>query len=120
MEHQMESSPSARSTIQRSLQQIKEQFDVELRQSISTLTTTILRSGLKYESLKETSTDKALTFINAQLLVISLCESLNKEMLKQDLNGVNLLGNEKQLENLTSCLKEIQTSQIQKLTKTMA
>ncbi len=59
-----------------------------------------------------------LTYINAQLLVISLCDVLNKEMQMLELDGVNLLESEKQLENRTLCLKEILTKQIQKHTKT--
>ena len=118
MEHQTESSPSARFMIQLYLQQIKDQLDEELHQSISTLNTTILKSGLKYENLKEILTDKALTYINAQLLVTSLCVSLNKEIKRLGISGVNLLENEKVLESRTLCLKEILTKQIQMHIKT--
>jgi hypothetical protein len=38
---------------------------------------------------------------------------LNKEIRKQDLDGVNYLENEKQLENRILCLKEMLTKQIQ-------
>ena len=118
MEHQTESYPSARYTIQQYLLQIKDQLDAELLALISTLSTTILTSGLKYENLKEMSTDNRLTYINAQLLVTSLCVVLNKAMRKLELDGVNYLESESQLENRIYCLKEILTKQIQQLTKT--
>jgi hypothetical protein len=73
----------------------------ELRQLISTLSTTILKSGLKLENQKGMSTDNRLIYINAQLLVISLCESLNKEMRMLEIDGVNFLESEKQLESRT-------------------
>jgi ribonucleoside-diphosphate reductase alpha chain len=63
--------------------------------------------------------DSRLTFINAQLLVISLCAALNKEMRTLELDGVNFLENERQLESRISCLKETLTKQIQKHIKTM-
>ena len=114
MEHQTELSLSARSMILQSLLQTKEQFEEELLQSTLTLTTQILKSGLRYENLKGMLTDKALTYINAQLLVTSLCESLSSEIQKLEISGVNLLENEKQLASRISSLKEIQTKQIQK------
>ena len=98
---------------------IRARFDEELQALISTLSTMIFSNGLKYENLKGTLTDKALTYISAQLLVISLCESLNKEMQKQGLDGVNYLGSEKQLESLTSSLKETLIKQIHQHTKKM-
>jgi ribonucleoside-diphosphate reductase alpha chain len=83
-------------------------------QLISTLNMTILNSGLKLENQKEMLTDNRLTYINAQLLVISLCDALNKEMRTLEIDGVNFLENEKQLENRMLCLKEMLTKQIQK------
>ena len=113
MEHQMALYLSARYTTQQFLQQIKARLDEELQVSISTLSMGILNSGLKYENLKETLTDNRLTYINAQLLVISLCDALNKEMRMLEIDGVNFLENEKQLENRMLCLRETLTRQIQ-------
>ena len=114
----MESYPSAKSTIAQFLQPINDQLDAELQALISTLTTEILSSGLKYESLKEMSTDNRLTYISAQLLAISLCESLSKEMQKLELAGVNCLEKGKAPESRISYLKEILIKQIQQHTKT--
>ena len=46
---------------------------------------------LEIESLKEMLTDNHLTYISAQLLVISLCVNLNKEMLKLGIRWSKLL-----------------------------
>ena len=119
MEHQMGSYHSARYMTQQFLQLIKDLSEEELLQLTLTLSTTILKSGLKYVSPKETSIDNRLIFINAQLLVISLCESLNKEIRKLDLDGVNYLEREKQLENRIYYLKETLTKLIQKHIKKM-
>ena len=116
MEHQMESYLFAKSMTQRSSLLIKELLDEELRQSTSILSTMILKSGLRSESLKEMSTDNHLTFISAQLLVISLCESLNMEMQMHDASGANCLESEKQLANRTLCLKEMLINKILKYT----
>ncbi len=118
MEHQMESYPSAKYTTQRFLQLIKDLSEEELLQLTLILSTTILKSGLKYENLKETSIDNRLIYINAQLLVISLCDVLNKGMQKLDLDGVNYLEKEKQLENRIYYLKETLIKEIQKRIKT--
>src|SRR6056300_788675 len=99
MEHQTELYLFARSMIQQSLRLIKDQLEEELHQLTSTLNTMISKSGSKLENPKEMLTDSRLTFINAQLLVISLCESLNKEMQMLEIDGVNLLESESQLEN---------------------
>ena len=117
MEHQMESYPSARYMIQQFLQQIKEASVEELPRLISILNTEILRSGWKLESQKEMLIDKRLTYINAQLLVINLCVSLNKEMQTLGIDGVNFLESEKQLESRISCLKEMLIKLILKHTK---
>ncbi len=119
MEHQMESYLSARYMTQQFLQLIKDLSEEELLRLTLILSTTILKSGLKSESQKETSTDNRLTYINAQLLVTSLCVSLNKEIRMLELDGVNYLESEKQLENRIYYLKETLTRQIQNLTKTM-
>ena len=95
---------------QQYLQLIKDQSEEELLPLISTLNTMILKNGLKLESLKEMSTDNHLTYISAQLLVTSLCVSLNKEMQELELNGVNYLESEKQLESRILCLKEMLTN----------
>ena len=113
MEHQMESYPSARYTIQQFLQQTKALLDGELLQLISTLNMMILKNGLKLENPKGMLIDSHLTYISAQLLVTSLCVNLNKEIKMQGLDGVNCLESEKQLENRIYCLKEILTKQIQ-------
>ena len=91
---------------------------MELPQLISTLNMMTSRSGLKSGNLKEMLTDNRLTYISAQLLVTSLCVSLNKEIRKQDLDGVNYLESEKQLESRILCLKEMLIKQIQKHIKT--
>jgi hypothetical protein len=115
----MESYPFVRSTTQLSLQLIKELLDEEQPQLISTLNTLISKSGLKLESQKEMLIDSRLIYINAQLLVISLCESLNKAIQKLEIDGVNLLENEKQLESRTFCLKETLIRIIQRHTSRM-
>ena len=115
----MELSPFAKYTTQQFLQQIKDQSEEELLLSILISSTTISRSGWKSENLKEMLTDNRLIYISAQLLVISSCVALNKEMQTLGLDGVNLLENEKQLENRIYSLKEILTKQIQKRTKSM-
>ena len=112
-------SPSAKYTTQRSLQLIKDLSDEELLQLILTLSTPILRNGLKSGNPKEMLTDNRLIYINAQLLVISLCVSLNKEIRTLEIDGVNYLESEKQLENRISCLKEMLTNQIHQHIKTM-
>jgi len=84
-----------------------------------TLSTTILKSGLKYENQKEMLIDNRLIYTNAQLLVISLCDALNKEMRRLGLDGVNYLEREKQLENRIYYLKETLTREIQKHIKKM-
>ena len=114
MEHQMESSLFVKYTIQQFLLQIKDQLDEELLQLILTLSTEILKSGLKSENLKEMLTDSRLTYISAQLLVISSCVNLNKEILKLGIDGVNFLESEKQLASRILCLKGMLTKQIQK------
>ena len=78
----------------------------ELRPLTLILSMTISKSGWKYESLKGMLTDSRLIYISAQLLAISLCVNLNKEMQKQELDGVNYLENVKQLESRILCLKE--------------
>ena len=117
MEHQTESSRSARYTTQQFSQLIKDLSEEELLQLTLTLSTMILKNGLKSESQKEMSTDSRLIYINAQLLVTSLCVSLNKEIRTLEIDGVNYLESERQLENRISCLKEMLTNQIQKHTK---
>ena len=92
---------------------------VELPQLISTLNMMTSRSGLKSGNLKEMLTDNHLTYISAQLLVINLCVSLNKEIRKLELDGVNYLESEKQLESRILCLKEMLTKQIQQHIKRM-
>ena len=114
MEHQTELYLSAKYMIQQSLQQIKDQLDEELLQSTLTSSMMTSKSGLKLESLKEMSTDNRLIYISAQLLATSLCVSLNKEIRKLEIDGVNFLESEKQLESRIYCLKEILTKQIQK------
>jgi hypothetical protein len=109
-----ESYPSARYMTQQFLQLIKDLSEEELLQLTLILSTTILKSGLKLENPKEMLTDNRLIYTNAQLLVISLCESLNKEMRKLEIDGVNFLENEKLLENRTYFLKEILIREIQK------
>ena len=98
---------------------IKDQLDEELHQLILTLNMTISKSGLKSENLKEMLTDSRLTYINAQLLVTSLCVSLNKEMLQLEIDGVNYLESESQLANRILCLKGMLTKRILKLIKKM-
>ena len=119
MEHQTESCLFARYTTAQYLRQIKDQSEEVLLPLILTLSTMILKNGSKFESQKEMSTDSHLTYINAQLLVTSLCVSLNKEMQELEISGVNYLENEKQLENLISCLKEMLIKTIHNLTKKM-
>jgi len=117
MEHQTGLSPFAKYTTQQFLQLIKDQSEGELPVLISTLTTRTSRSGWKSENLKAMLTDNRLTYISAQLLVISLCVSLNKEMRMLEIDGVNYLESERQLENRILCLKEMLTKTIQKHTK---
>ena len=117
MEHQTESCLFARYTTAQYLRQIKDQSDEVLHPLILTLSTLILKNGSRSENPKEMLTDSRLTYINALLLAINLCASLNKEMQMLDLDGVNCLENEKQLENLISCLKEMLTKTIHNLTK---
>jgi hypothetical protein len=119
MEHQMESYPFVKSTIQLSLQLIRDLLDEERPQLTSTLNTMISTNGLKLENLKGMSIDSRLIYINAQLLVISLCESLNKEIQKLGIDGVNLLESEKQLESRIFCLKETLIKTIHRHTNRM-
>ncbi len=119
MEHQMGSSLFVKYTIQQFLPLIKDQLDEELHQLILTLSMTISKSGLKLENLKEILTDSRLTYISAQLLAISLCADLNKEMRQLGIDGVNYLESEKQLESRTLCLKATLTKRILKLIKKM-
>ncbi len=111
MEHQMESYPSLKFMTQQYSQLIKDLSVEELLPLTLTLSTMILKTGLRLESQKVTSTGSRLTYINAQLLVTNLCVSLNKAMLKLGIDGANFLENEKQLENLISCLKVMLTNQ---------
>ena len=119
MEHQTESYLFAKSMIQQSSLLIKDLSEEELLPLTSILSTTISKNGWKYENLKEMLTDNRLIFISAQLLVISLCVNLNKEIKMLDLDGVNFLENEKQLENRILCLKGTLIRQIQKHIKQM-
>ena len=111
MEHQMELYPSLKFMTQQYSQLIKDLSEEELLPLTLTLSTMILKTGLKLESQKVTSIDNHLTYINAQLSVINLCVSLNKAMQKLGIDGVNFLENEKQLENHISCLKVMLTKQ---------
>ncbi len=117
MEHQTESYLSAKFMTQLSSLLTKELLE-EVQQVLTlTLSTEILKNGLKLESQKETLIDSRLIYINAQLLAISLCENLSKEMSRLEIDGVNFLESEKQLESRTFCLRETLIKTIHKLTK---
>src|SRR5210317_2149956 len=109
MAHQMGSYPFVKYMTPQFLQLIKDQLDVEQLVLILTLITTTSRNGLKLENQKVMLIDNPLIYTSARLLVINLCESLKKEIQQLEESGANSCKKEKLLENLTSCLKEIQT-----------
>jgi hypothetical protein len=119
MEHQTESYLFAKSMIAQSSLPIKDLSEEELRPLTLILSMTISKSGWKLESLKGMLTDSRLIYISAQLLVISLCVNLNKEMQKQGLDGVNYLENVRQLESRILCLKETLIKRIHRHIKIM-
>ena len=98
-----------KSTIQLYLPLIKELSDEELHQLILTLITPISKNGSRYVNQKETSTDNHLTYNNARLSGISLCDDLLEEMEKLENVGENYYKSVKLLENLTCYLRGIQT-----------
>ena len=114
MEHQTESYLFAKYMIQQSSLLIKDLSEEGLLPLTSILNTTISKSGWKSENLKEMLTDNHLIYISAQLLAISLCASLNKEIRKLGIDGVNFLESEKQLESRILCLKGTLIRRIQK------
>ena len=114
MEQVMEWSLFARYTIQQYLPLIKDLSVEELRQLISILITPTLKSGWRSVNQKEMSTDSLLTYTSALWSVTSLCEDLNREIKKLDVNGENYSKNVKQLESLIYYLREIQTRITQK------
>ena len=75
MEHQMESYLFAKSMTQQSLQLIKELSDEELPQLISTLSTTILKSGLE---IREPKGD-----VNRQSLNLHQCAVVGDKFMRK-------------------------------------
>ena len=118
MEHQMELYRFVKFTTQLFSQQIKELSDEELQVLISILNTETSRNGLKYASQREMSIDSRLIYINVQLLVINLCESLKQEMKLREENGANYYKKERLPVSHTFFLKEILIKLTRMLTKT--
>ena len=117
MEHLMELCLFVKSTIALYSQRTKDLSEEELQALILILTTPILKSGWKYENLKETLIVNRSTYTSALWSATSSCEDLITEIKMRGGYGVSYYKNVKQLESLISYLREIQTRITQMLIK---
>ena len=119
MEHLTELCLLLRYTIQLYLPRIKDLSEEELQALILILITPTLKSGWKYENLKETLTVNRSTYTSVLWSAISLCENLMLAIKTRGGYGVSYFKNVKQLESLISYLRGIQTKIIQSNTESM-